>query len=132
MMRFGEHEVAKNSVGCAALLGVMVGVVRLVIHFVPVSLGRNQAHNGRQVIGIDNQQAVLRVVCITAPGHATYVARDGKRAWQTGWSKKAIVAETLEKIPANLAVFRSDAPRVIDGKFLRRDRGRRYRKRLRG
>ena len=74
-MGLGKDEGAKQAVRAAGLLGV-VCILCVLVCFVPIFVRWNQPHPGRQVVGVNDEQAVLWVVGIAAPVHPPDISWD--------------------------------------------------------
>src|ERR1700683_712171 len=131
MKSLAKQESAEQAVWPAGLLRV-VRMLSVVVGLFPVFVPGDYAHLGGHVIGVDQEQAVLRVVGVAAPVHAADISWDGKRALQAGRSEKAVIAEGLDEFNASVAIRRSDPIGIVRGKLLRDESRGRQGKRLRG
>lgn len=131
MVGLGKEKCAEHAVGRASLLRV-VEPSGVFVDGVPILVGRDYAHFRGQSIGVDEEQAALRVEGVTAPIHAANIARHGEGALQTWRSEEAVIAQTLDSLAANFAIFLGNPPSIFGGKFLWRDRRWGQGKRLRG
>ena len=74
-MGLGKDEGAKQAVRPTGLLGV-VCILCVLVYFVPIFVRRNQPHPGRQVVGVNHEQAVLWIVGVAAPVHPADISGD--------------------------------------------------------